>query len=144
MFPILVTVQNETQLAAVKAALSGAAPATPAKPALPPKSAPAAKTSAPAAVAAKAAAAAEKPLPTVDMKALGTVVTHVADDYIVGEENIGRPRIVALLEEFGAKKLNQVPSARLNEFATKVKALDAELAQATAGSQEAATEESLV
>jgi hypothetical protein len=147
MFPILITVQNEAQLAAVKAALAGApAPAKPAaaKPAAPAKTtaaAPATKSSAPPAAQAKAAAAADKPQAPVDMKALGTAVTHIADDFLEGEGdsavNIGRPRIVALLEEFGAKKLNQVPANRMHEFATKVKALAAELE----GAQPAAAEE---
>ncbi len=145
MFPILVTVQNEAQLAAVQAALSGAKPAAPAGAAAkvsPTKAAAAPKTSAPAAVVAKAEKAAEAPLPKVDRKALGTLVTQIADDFIVGEENVGRPRIVALIQEFGAAKLSGIPDAVLHQFETKARALHAELSAAAGG--EAATTESLV
>lgn len=122
-----------TAAPAKPAAAAPAAKPAAAKPAATP--APAAKTSAPAAVAAKAEAKAANPLAAVDMKALGTAVTHIADDFLDASQtddhgqpvNIGRPRIVALLDEFGAKKLSGIPSNRLHEFATKVKALAAEL-----------------
>lgn len=140
--------RNTAAHAGAPSAKPAAAPAA-AKPATAkPAAAPAAKTSAPAAVVAKAAAAADKALPAVDMKELGTAVTHVADDFLDANQpdehgqptNIGRPRVVALLGEFGAKKLNQVPAARLHEFATKVKLLAAELE----GAAPAETTESLV
>jgi hypothetical protein len=123
---------------------SPAKPAT-AKPAAAAATKPAAaKTTAPAATVAKAEAAAAKPLPAVDMKALGTAVTHVADDFLDANQlddngqptNIGRPRVVALLAEFGAKKLNQVPADRLHEFSVKVNKIAEELGGAAAPADE--------
>lgn len=135
----LIAALDRATAARLGAGTAAPAPAKPAaaKPAAakPAATPPAGKTSAPAATVAKAAAAAAQPKPAVDMKALGTLVTHIADDFLDESQqdsqgqpvNIGRPRIVALLQEFGASKLPAVPKDRLHEFATKAQALYNEL-----------------
>lgn len=127
MYPVLITINTPEQLAAVQAALGEAtsAPAPAAAPVKPraAKAAPAAAAPAAPATPAAAPAAARAPAADTAVAVTPAQIKAAADDLtLLANELNGHAEAVAILGEFGVKKMTEMPQANIPEFHNRIKA----------------------